>query len=172
MVYSEKYKESLIDKCVSSEDSLSSIAASAGVPKSTLRGWFNKAKVSGMSPSKSKKPGRSSKASRFSAEEKLRILNESSSLEDSELGAFLRSEGLHESDLAEMRKDALSGLTPKAVNRGKTPAQKRVLELERELSRKDKALSEAAALLLLKKKYQTLLEEEGDDTEKNSGGKS
>jgi len=37
-------------------------------------------------------------------------------------------------------------------------------QLERELTRKDKALVEAAALLVLKKKVQAIWEDEDDDT--------
>ena len=41
----------------------------------------------------------------------------------------------------------------------------RVRKLERELTRKDKALAEAAALLVLKKKVQAIWGDEDDDTD-------
>jgi len=48
--------------------------------------------------------------------------------------------------------------------------RKRILELERELRRKDKALAEAAALLILEKKLQAIWGDGDDDTDTRSGG--
>ena len=106
-----------------------------------------------------------SRSSKRSPSEKLRLLNESSSLEGEELGAFLRKEGLYDSDLEEMRQAALAGLAPKPVKRGKSPEAKQIAKLERELRKKEKALAEAAALLVLQKKFQALMADEGDDTQ-------
>jgi len=41
--------------------------------------------------------------------------------------------------------------------------KKRVIELEKELHRKEKALAEAAALLMLKKKFENVMMESEDD---------
>jgi len=122
--------------------------------------------------SKKKKSGRSRKSERWSPTEKLRIIEEAAGLKDEELGAFMRREGLHDSDLAEMRAAALEGLEPKVVKRGPSAEEKRIATLERELRRKEKALAEAAALLVLQKKFQALMEEEGDDTDDDYGDDS
>jgi transposase-like protein len=173
LTYSEKYKEKLITKALSDAQSIASVAKSSGVPTSTLYSWVRQAKVYGMSkPKPSKRRGRPRKSNRFSPEEKLRILIESSALEENALGAYLRKEGLHDSDLAQMRSDALSGLTPKVVHRGKSPTEKKIARLEKDLSRKDKALAEAAALLVLQKKFQALMAAEGDDTDEDFGDDS
>lgn len=100
------------------------------------------------------------------------MLNESSALKDEALGAFMRREGLHETDLQEMRKDALAGLKPAVVHRGLSAEQRELANLRSELRRKEKALAEAAALLLLKKKYQALMEEEDNDMGNTSGDDS
>ena len=70
-----------------------------------------------------------------SPQEKLRIVNESSRLNDTQLGEFLRREGVHEEDLNRWREDALGGLA--GAHKGQPPS-KRLRELERELKRKEK----------------------------------
>ena len=102
----------------------------------------------------------------WSAQEKLAAVMEAASLSDEELGAFLRSRGLHEAQLQQWRDLMLAGLEPMTVQRGKkAPETKRVRELEKELRRKDKALAETAALLVLKKKAQAIWGDEDDDTD-------
>jgi len=112
-----------------------------------------------------KKPGRPRKSERWTPDEKLRIINEASSLKEQELGAFMRREGLHDADLEEMRAAALAGLEPKVIQRGPSPQERELKKVKQELRRKEKALAEAAALLVLQKKFQALMEEEGDDTD-------
>ena len=102
----------------------------------------------------------------WSAEEKLAAVLEAAALSDEELGAFLRSKGIHVAQLQEWRELMLSGLNPASVQRSnKKTETKRVRELEKELRRKDKALAETAALLVLKKKAQAIWGDEDDDTE-------
>jgi len=122
--------------------------------------------------SKKKKLGRPRKSGRWSPAEKLRIISEALGLKGEELGAFMRREGLHDSDLEGMRAAALEGLEPKTVQRGPSPEEKRIATLERELRRKEKALAEAAALLVLQKKFRALMEEEGNDTDDDYGDDS
>ena len=102
----------------------------------------------------------------WSAKEKLAAVLEATSLSDEDLGAFLRSKGLHEAQLQQWRDQMLAGLEPITLQRGKkAPEAKRVRELEKELRRKDKALAETATLLVLKKKAQELWGDEDDDTD-------
>ncbi len=99
----------------------------------------------------------------WSAEEKLAAVLEAASLSEGELGAFLRSRGLHEAQLQQWRDQMVIGLEPKPAKRVET---KRIRELEKELRRKDKALAETAALLVLKKKAQEIWGDEDDDTDR------
>lgn len=119
-----------------------------------------------------KKQGRPRKLGRWSPSEKLRIIEQAAGLKDEELGAFMRREGLHDSDLEDMRAAALEGLAPKVVKRGPSTAELELKKVKRELRRKEKALAEAAALLVLQKKFQALMEEEGDDTDDDYGDDS
>jgi hypothetical protein len=97
--------------------------------------------------------------------EKLRVLTEAMGLSESDLGALLRREGLHETQLSEWRRSAEAALGEGDIRRGRTKLSSeaieaseairsaaRIKELEREVRRKDKALAETAALLVLKKK--------------------
>lgn len=108
------------------------------------------------------------------AAEKLRLVREAAQLSEEELGAFLRRHGLHEAELEEWRRKveeaALGALQkPRKGRKRQSPETKRIRELERELSRKDKALAEVTALLALKKKLDALLGDGDDDTTTRNG---
>jgi transposase-like protein len=111
----------------------------------------------------------------WTAEEKVRVVFEASRLSEEELGAFLRREGLHESQLEEWRTAVTEAATAamRASGKGKSkkasPEQKRLRQLEKELLRKDKALAEVAALLTLKKKVQEIWGDEDGDTPTRNG---
>ena len=90
------------------------------------------------------------------------------SMDDEELGAYLRREGIHEAQLKQWRQAVTEALSERQAKPKTNPAEKvqkkRIRQLERELNRKEKALSEAAALLVLKKKVQAIWGDEDDDT--------
>jgi len=170
--YSTKFREKLITKALRPNISVTEAAQEAGISRTTLYAWIAQAKLVGMSKKKKQNRGRPRKSSRWSPEEKLRILSESAALSDEELGAFWRREGLHDTDLYAMRESALAGLKPPATRRGPSPEEKEIKKLQKELRRKEKALAEAAALLILQKKFQTLMADEDDDMGGNFGDDS
>ncbi len=100
----------------------------------------------------------------WTAEEILDVMIEAASVPEAELGAFLRSGGLHEVQLQQWRRQLLASLRPStgAASRQASAEARRIRELERDLARKDKALAEAAALLVLKTKAQAIW---GDEDE-------
>jgi len=172
MAYSEKFREKLLAKALGPDANVSDIARRAGIPKGTLFAWVDKAKLGSVTSRSKKKRGRPRNSSRWSPEEKLRLLTQAEGLSDEELGAFLRKEGLHEVDLAEIRAAAIAGLEPPKRQVGLTPEQEENKQLRRELNRKEKALAEAAALLVLSKKYKAIMGDEDDDTGGNNGENS
>jgi transposase len=117
---------------------------------------------------RSKEKTRPQRPQDWSPEEKLRVVVESRSLSDEELGSFLRKEGLHQAQLEEWSATAHSSLQVRKGPKKPSAESKRIRELERELRRKEKALAEAAALLILKKKAQAIWGDEDDDTEPRS----
>jgi len=154
------------------------LAAEVGVPQPTLSRWLREAATVEVvaKPKKSKpKPSMTSPAalprtgtpSSLSAEGKVALVEEAAGLTDRELGAWLRTKGLHEEDLArfrdEVRKAAVAGLKPRS-SKDSINDKKRIKELERELKRANAALAETAAILVLRKKAVALWGEEGDDT--------
>jgi transposase len=164
MPYSAKFREKMVAKMTGPRArSATALSREVGVSQGTLSRWLREAKEGRVS---NENEGGSRR--RWSPEEKVRIVMEAAALGDDELGAFLRREGLHEADLErmceEVREAATEGLRPKRRRRGLSPEQKKIRRLERELTRKDKALAEAAALLVLRKKAEAFFlgEEEGD----------
>lgn len=117
--------------------------------------WLNEAAKLGRMPDQSRRP------EDLKPEDKLRLLSEAARLNDTELGEFLRREGVQEADLVRWREEALGGLSGPLKS---GPPSKRIRDLERELKRKEKALAEAAALLVLSKKAQALWAAVEDDT--------
>ncbi len=101
---------------------------------------------------------------KFPAEYKLRILAEADAcVEQGQLGAFLRREGLYSSHISTWRRQrdegALSGLTPKKRGRKvpKNPLAAHVATLEAEIRRLQKQLEEAATIIEFQKKVSDVL---------------
>jgi transposase len=104
-------------------------------------------------------PGMKNKASgsKLSAESILKIISETYSLHEEELGLYLRKNGLHAEQLAEWRSSFLSSvMQPKVSTNKKDERDAKIKELERNLRKKDAALAEASALLILQKKIQLI----------------
>ena len=174
-MYSKAFRTLMVQKMTSPDrPDVESLAAEVGVPRSTLYRWASDAgKLTQRTVfevpftiAPTQRPISMKRPQDWSAQEKLAAVMEAASLSDEELGAFLRSRGLHEAQLLQWRDLMLAGLEPMTVQRGKkAPETKRVRELEKELRRKDKALAETAALLVLKKKAQAIWGDEDDDTD-------
>lgn len=108
----------------------------------------------------------------WSHDEKIAAVIESMSLTDEQLGGFLRQRGLYRATLDEWRESVLRAARAELggrVTKAEAAEAKRIRELERELSRKEKALAEVAALLVLQKKVRRILGDADDDTEPPSG---
>jgi transposase-like protein len=181
MPYPDMFKQAMIQK-MSGPDAISASALSkqVNVPQSTLSKWL---RMAGVGPSygfpnnaheytKMAKITDSKRPNDWSAEDKLKVVLEASSLDDEQLGAFLRSKGLHQTHLDQWRLQMLNalqnGFSKKKSKRNNVDA-KRIRALEKELRRKDKALAETAALLVLKKKVQEIWGDEDDPTAGSNG---
>jgi transposase-like protein len=169
--YSESFKKKMVQRLLMPNGpTATALSAEVGVPQPTLSMWKRKAGTV-VAVSNNNRTGSASGPRRpedWSAQERLRVVNESSRLSEVELGEFLRREGLHEETVAAWRKAALEGLQAASAERARGGDRKRMKQLERELARKDKALAEAAALLVLKKKAQAIWGDEDDDTSEES----
>ena len=167
MAYSIAFKANMVKRMTARRPvSATALAEETGVSQATLSRW--KSEASSVRPvTNDNTPKRTQD---WTPEEKLRAVLETSGLDGTKFGAYLRSHGLHSEQLETWRKDALAGLGGGGHTKGKRTAERRQIRLlEREVRRKDKALAETAALLVLKKKFNGLFADEDDDTSGTSG---
>ena len=159
MSYEQGFKDRMVQRMAGPNGtSAYGLSGEVGVSYGTLSRWLMAARTVGdMSNDKSGK---------WAPTEKLRVINEASQLSDENLGAFLRKEGLHEVTLREWQDAATAGLSePKKPARGKkSPEAKKLIHLERELRRKEKAMAEMAAIITLQKKVREIWGGADDDT--------
>ena len=147
--------------------SASALSREVGVSQATLSRWQQQARtLPAMSGSKDKSRKDAKSSRQWSSKEKLQVVVDAAQLSDEELGGFLRSRGLHTSQLEEWHLLALQALegSTKPKRRKASPETKQIKALEKELLRKDRALAEVTALLALEKRMQDLWGDEDDDT--------
>ena len=179
MKYSEAFKSKMVQKMLGGR-SANSVAQEAGVNQPTLSKWLRDARtLRGVTKRKGEQEPRKSGDRRpedWSAEEKLAAVVKVRGLSESEVGEFLRREGLHEEQLRQWQQSveaaALDSLRGARRPKASTAEAKRIKELERELRRKEKALAETAALLVLRKKAEALWGDEDASTESKSDDES
>lgn len=162
MPYSATFRAKLVQKLMQPDGpSQGAVSRASGVPQTTLSRWLQEARTIGPMSKKS------SRRTRRTADEKLRLVLEASRLPEAELGAFLRREGLTETLLQQWREAARAGLASTTGDR-KSPELQRIKQLEGELLRKEKALAEVSAILVLRKKAEALWGDVDADTDGNS----
>lgn len=160
MEYTRTFREQMVRKMLPPMlVSANALSKKSGVAQATLSKWLREMRTVAVV---SKSGDRSAK--KWTWGEKLRVVAEAMKLGDSEVGEFLRREGLHEEQLEKWRADAEAGFGDAPRKGRRSKEAKRIRELERELRRKDRALAEAAALLVLKKKAAMIWGDEEDDT--------
>ena len=98
--------------------------------------------------------------------EKLALLLEGTRLAEDQRGEWLRSRGLHSEHLSLYEQEIRDVMTEKEKRQREQIEQlrKQNKQLERELSRKEKALAEMAALVALKKKLDLFYGEEDEES--------
>lgn len=163
--YPKELKERLVRRMLDEKISPESLAELSGVGKTTLWRW-RKAALDGASRAEAKPE---SAPERRSSAEKMRLVVAAEALEGKELGAFLREEGVHTSDLRRWKEQMCEGLdgrtrAKKEATQKLRQAQRDKRELESELRRKEAALAETAALLVLSKKARRLWGDEDAPT--------
>jgi transposase len=168
--YSESFKQRMMQRMVGpGRVSASALAEEVGVGQPTLSRWLRAAgRVSVVSSDEEPKPKRPED---WTPQQKLAAVMEAARMPDTDLGAWLRRKGLTEEHLRQWREalaERASAVFAPREPRVSAESRRRVLELERELKRKDKALAETAALLVLQGKMQALWAEEDAPTGQSS----
>lgn len=169
MPYSATFRQEMVKKlCGPARMTATQLSHQCGVPQQTLSRWLREAKLQGMSTSRKDEETTTPRRPRdWSAEERLEAVAKAASMNDEELGAFLRRSGLKSADLERWKASMLKAVQPEAQRRAKrrkSEEQKRIRALEKELLRKDRALAETAALLTLKKKAEAIWGDPDDST--------
>jgi len=143
------------------------LAEEIGIHQSTLSRWLRNGRILGGTMTQKRKR---KKTQRWSSSEKLRIVLAASQLQDEELGAFLRREGVHEHHLERWRRTILAALDEDGAKKRRDPfpQAKELAAVQRDLRRKDKALAEVSALLVLKKKADAIWGVVDDDTDERT----
>jgi hypothetical protein len=150
--YTPDLRDALIKKSLlPNGPSLAKISKESGVPVSTIHGWKQRRTMSSMG-----------KSNKWISEKKLEAIIKTSSMNESELGEYLRKNGLHSAEIEEWKKECLSGF--KSPGRPRLDPELALLRkksehLEKDLKRKDRALAEMAARIVLIKKTQLLFGE-------------
>ena len=172
MTYSAAFKASMIKKMTGRTAVPATVLANeTGVSQATLSRWKREASsVLSVPKSKPIEQPEPKRAQDWTREEKFRALMETSALQGPELGEYLRRHGLHSDQLSAWRAEAMGALGHQSTKGKRTPEQREIRRLEREVRRKDKALAETTALLVLKKKFDALFADEDSDTSPESDG--
>jgi transposase-like protein len=165
--YSKEFKESIIARMLAPENaSVPDLVRETGLPRDTLYTWRSKYRNK-----QGALTGSGWSIGQFSNEDKLAIIVETAPLSEVALGEYCRRKGLYPEQIAGWEKAFIqseSTATSKADHEQLRRQSKTIKALQSELSRKEKALAEAAALLVLEKKLQALLEDR-EDEKSNSG---
>lgn len=149
--FSQEFKQAIVKKLLSrGELTVEQFCEANGVALSTVTRWQSEcANVSKMNYKKNK--------SKLSSENILKIISETYSLNDEDLGLYLRKNGLHTTQITDWRKDILASMSrPKVFLNKKDARDLKINDLEKNLRKKDAALAEVSALLILQKKANLL----------------
>lgn len=90
----------------------------------------------------------------WTSEEKFKAVMTFDSLAVEDQGAYLRREGVHADHIEMWREKMQKSLEPESADKRSERGELvyKILDLEKELSKKEKSLAEAAAIIILKKK--------------------
>lgn len=162
--YSEERKEAVLSKLLPPHNkSYAEISKEEGIPPTTIYTWLKKRNQAGTMNFKSVKT-----TALWSVEARFSAIVETATMSEIELGEYCREKGLYPDQIKCWKDEFIASLTekPSSIQPEKSQGKgdkKRIMQLEKELRRKEKALAEAAALLILGKKLQAFYEEGSED---------
>lgn len=153
MSYPSERKEAVLKKMLPPNNkSIPELAKEEGIGEGTLYNWRKAARAEGrLMPDGDSTPKGWVSADKFAA------VVETAAMNEAMLAAYCRERGLYPEQIQEWR-DACEQANDwdrtqnKRLKENRKADEQRIKELERELTRKEKALAETAALLVLRKK--------------------
>jgi transposase len=137
---------------------VAALSRQEGISEATLYNWRKQLRHEGRPV-----PEHDRSSENWSAATKFAVIVETATLSETKLAEYCRSKGLYPEQVKAWRDAAIqsqdgSQQVAAAHQQQGREYRKKIKGLERELSRKDKALAEAAALLILQKKMRALWE--------------
>jgi transposase len=153
--YGQAYKDRIVAKLLPPESSaVEHVSREVGISVSTLERWRAETLANGSGAG----------SQRWTAAARLQAVILTATMDEATRSAWCREQGLYLAELDAWKRDAIAGLgEPRAAGAAEARQdRRRVIELERELHRKDKALAETAALLVLSKKLSAVFHEGAD----------
>lgn len=156
-------KQAVILKAVNrGKTTLRDIAAANNIGLSTLQRWLNAYQAGSVSCALSR-----THSHQFSLHEKQHHIAKTEGLEAVEKSAYCRQHGLYSHEIEQWKEELMKKTEPDIkIHQYKSEIaelKNKCKALEKELNRKDKALSDASTLLILKKKAELIWGEiEGD----------
>ena len=157
--FSQEFKVQSVEKALSrrADQTLKDIADNISVGYSTLQTWIRLAKQNKLENPETNMSTEKSPQS-WTKTQRLEAVMDSHGLNDEQLSAYCRKNGIYPHHVKEWKSDFLS--ENQASDSTSRLDQKKLKQenkrLQKELNRKDRALSETAALLVLSKKCQAI----------------
>ena len=170
-VYPRDQKERVLRKLLelgdggdAPEGAITKLSNAEGIPPNTLYTWNASLKRTG-AVGKFSASGNPSVT--LSSKAKYEIVLRTESMTELEFGTYLREQGILAEDLERWKvacqeANDRSSIAAKEYRANLAAQRAKVIVLERELARKEKALAETAALLVLRGKAQALWGDRGD----------
>jgi transposase len=144
--YGQQFKDAVVARLLPPESSpIEAVSQKIGISVPTLERW-RAAALAANDGNGSPRP--------WTPAARLEAVIATAAMDEAARSAWCRERGLFPTELERWKQDALSGLGDPRDDSSAEARQerRRIKELERDLSRKDKALAETAALLVLSKK--------------------
>mgnify|MGYP000518181485 CR=1 FL=1 len=155
--YSIERKTAVLEKLMPPHNlSVPEVADQEGISQGCLYNWLKQARLEGRPVPGSRK----STPHDWPSQDKFAVVLETASLNAQELSEYCRTKGLYPEQIERWKQTCLHAFDQLKPNVDNKVSRKKILTLEKEIRRKDKALAEAAALLILQKKLQALWAEE------------
>ena len=152
-------KEAILNKMLSPHPpTMSALSKQEGILEPTLYNWRKQLRQTGGAVPE---PDRTSES--WSAQTKFAVVVETVALNEVDLAEYCRSKGLYPEQVKAWRETAIASQDEARQASAQEHHQakgyhKQIKQLEREITRKNSALAEAAALLILQKKMRALWE--------------
>lgn len=156
-IYSEEFRKAIVQKmCMPGGKTVAELSQEIGVSDQTLYNW-RKMIQNDVSKGYKERSPRGWKLS-----DKYQAVLDTANQSGEELGQWLRKNGLQTTHIDLWKKECLTVLSNNTYREENKGLKEKIIELEKEINRKDKALAEVTALLVLKKKLSDLLGIEED----------